>query len=120
METPKSNISIIRGTRSRNKRVLIINISLGNICKVLESEILKTLEIGKKQQKSWRGSGPMNNFQIKDSSNHLVLVVDDLPDNVTMLCAYLRTKGYKTISANDGVEALEYLRCEGQYAERKK
>ena len=44
---------------------------------------------------------------MKDTNEHVVLVVDDLPDNVTMLCAYLRTKGYKTISANDGVEALE-------------
>ena len=49
----------------------------------------------------------MTSDSVKSSNNHLVLVVDDLPDNVTMLCAYLRTKGYKTISANDGVEALE-------------
>ena len=48
METPKSNISIIKGTHSRNKRILIKNISLANVCKVLENEILKALEIGKK------------------------------------------------------------------------
>ena len=41
------------------------------------------------------------------NNSHLVLVVDDLPDNVTMLCAYLHAKGYETISANDGAAALE-------------
>ena len=44
---------------------------------------------------------------MENNDSHLVLVVDDLPDNVTMLCAYLRAKNYKTISANDGVKALE-------------
>ena len=44
---------------------------------------------------------------MENNNNHLVLVVDDLPDNVTMLCAYLHAKGYSTIEANDGLKALE-------------
>ena len=44
---------------------------------------------------------------MENNNTHLVLVVDDLPDNVTMLCAYLNAKGYNTVSANDGVKALK-------------
>ena len=43
----------------------------------------------------------------ENTNKHLVLVVDDLHDNVTMLCAYLHAKGYSTIAANDGLKALE-------------
>ena len=46
---------------------------------------------------------------MQNNKSHLVLVVDDLPDNVTMLCAYLGTKGYETISANNGLQALELV-----------
>ncbi len=44
---------------------------------------------------------------MESTRNHLVLVVDDIPDNITMLTAHLRTKGYRTISANDGIEAVK-------------
>ncbi len=35
-----------------------------------------------------------------------VLVVDDIQDNVTMLTAHLRAKGYETLAAYNGIEAL--------------
>ncbi len=36
----------------------------------------------------------------------LILVVDDVRDNVTMLSAHLRTKQYRTLAAYNGAEAL--------------
>ena len=42
-----------------------------------------------------------------DPADHLVLVVDDIPDNVTMLAAHLRAKGYRTLKAYSGVEAIK-------------
>jgi adenylate cyclase len=41
------------------------------------------------------------------NTNHLILVVDDIPDNVTILTAHLKTVGYKTISGVNGLEAIE-------------
>ena len=41
-----------------------------------------------------------------------ILVVDDEPDVITFLTAVLQENGYKTLSAKDGVEALEVLRKE--------
>ncbi len=46
---------------------------------------------------------------MKNTTDHLILVVDDIPDNVTMLTAHLRTRGYQTTSANDGIEAIEVV-----------
>ena len=37
---------------------------------------------------------------------HRILVVDDIHDNVTMLSAHLKAKGYATIPAYNGVDAL--------------
>ncbi len=41
-----------------------------------------------------------------------ILVVDDEPDVITFLSAVLHENGYKTLSAKDGVEALEVLHKE--------
>jgi len=41
-----------------------------------------------------------------ESRNHLILVVDDVRDNVTMLSAHLQARGYRTIVAYNGVDAL--------------
>jgi CheY-like chemotaxis protein len=41
-----------------------------------------------------------------------ILVVDDEPDVLTFLTAVLQENGYETLSAKDGVEALEVLRKE--------
>ncbi len=49
---------------------------------------------------------PSGDIIMQSRRNHLVLVVDDIPDNITMLTAHLRTKGYRTIAANDGIEAI--------------
>lgn len=35
-----------------------------------------------------------------------ILVVDDYPDNRTLLSAWLRAKGYKVVEANDGREGV--------------
>lgn len=42
-----------------------------------------------------------------DPKNYLIMVVDDIPDNVTMLSAHLKAKGYRTLKAFSGVEALK-------------
>ena len=44
--------------------------------------------------------------------SNTILVVDDEPDVITFLTAVLQESGYKTLSAKDGVEALEILRKE--------
>jgi len=49
---------------------------------------------------------------MEKSYSHLVLVVDDIQDNVTMLTAHLRTRGYRTVSANNGIEALKMVNQE--------
>jgi len=41
-----------------------------------------------------------------------ILVVDDEPDVITFISAVLQENGYKSLSAKDGVEALEILRKE--------
>jgi len=41
-----------------------------------------------------------------------ILVVDDEPDVITFLTAVLQENGYESLSAKDGVEALELLRKE--------
>jgi two-component system phosphate regulon response regulator PhoB len=41
-----------------------------------------------------------------------ILVVDDEPDVITFLTTVLQENGYKSLSAKDGVEALELLRKE--------
>ncbi len=41
-----------------------------------------------------------------------ILIVDDEPDVITFLSAVLQENGYKTLSAKDGVEALEILHKE--------
>lgn len=41
-----------------------------------------------------------------------ILVVDDEPDVITFLSAVLQENGYKTLSAKDGVDALEVLHKE--------
>jgi two-component system phosphate regulon response regulator PhoB len=41
-----------------------------------------------------------------------ILVVDDEPDVITFISAVLQENGYKSLSAKDGVEALEVLRKE--------
>ena len=41
-----------------------------------------------------------------------ILIVDDEPDVITFLSAVLQENGYKTLSAKDGVEALEVLHKE--------
>lgn len=44
---------------------------------------------------------------IEDPGGHYrILVVDDIRDNVTMLSAHLRAKGYDPIGAYNGIEAL--------------
>lgn len=46
---------------------------------------------------------------MNDQSKHLVLVVDDIKDNVTMMTAHLRARGYRTTSASDGKQALDLV-----------
>ncbi|MCL4820817.1 MAG: response regulator [Vicinamibacteria bacterium] len=41
-----------------------------------------------------------------------ILVADDEPDTVALLCETLRAEGFETITAGDGAEALEALRRE--------
>lgn len=41
-----------------------------------------------------------------------ILVVDDEPDVITFISAVLQENGYNSLSAKDGVEALEVLRKE--------
>ena len=48
-------------------------------------------------------------FSLNDTGNHRILIVDDLPDNVTMLAAHLRAKGYTTLKAYGGAEALRIV-----------
>ncbi len=43
----------------------------------------------------------------KETGKHRVLVVDDIVDNVTMLAAHLKAKGYETLSAYSGIDALK-------------
>ena len=45
-------------------------------------------------------------------TNKTVLVVDDEPDIVTYLTTVLEDNGYKTVSARDGVEALEKVKAD--------
>jgi adenylate cyclase len=59
-------------------------------------------EVGNKDNTSPSKTTGKKNGPVK----HLVLVVDDIPDNVTMLTAHLRARGYNTVSAKDGQEAL--------------
>ncbi|RMD82009.1 MAG: response regulator [Lentisphaerae bacterium] len=40
-------------------------------------------------------------------SEYTILVVDDIRDNVTMLTAHLQAKGYRTVCAYNGIEALK-------------
>jgi adenylate cyclase len=43
---------------------------------------------------------------VSSPGNFRILVVDDIPDNVTMLTAHLASKGYKTLKAFNGIQAL--------------
>ncbi len=43
---------------------------------------------------------------ISSPGNYRILVVDDIPDNVTMLTAHLASKGYQTLKAFNGIQAL--------------
>ncbi len=42
-----------------------------------------------------------------EPDQHRVLVVDDIQDNVTILAAHLKAKGYSTIAAYNGIDALK-------------
>ena len=43
---------------------------------------------------------------MNDHGVHTVLVVDDVPTNVKILVAHLEAKGFKTLAAYDGEEAM--------------
>lgn len=45
---------------------------------------------------------------------HVVLVVEDDPDIRATLCEALEDHGYSPVGAGNGVEALDYLRSEGE------
>ena len=47
-----------------------------------------------------------------DQNKHLVLVIDDIKDNVTMLSAHLRARGYRTAAGYNGLEAMELANSE--------
>ena len=51
-----------------------------------------------------------------------ILLVDDSRQDVELTIEALAESNLanQVIVVNDGVEALEYLRCEGQYKDRKK
>jgi class 3 adenylate cyclase len=51
-------------------------------------------------------------FSLNDTGDHRLLIVDDLPDNVTMLSAHLRARGYTTLKAYGGTEALRIIESE--------
>jgi class 3 adenylate cyclase len=55
---------------------------------------------------------PNPSYSLRDTGEHCILVVDDVVDNVTMLSAHLRAKGYRCLSAHGGREALEVARRE--------
>lgn len=44
--------------------------------------------------------------QLNDHGKHLVLVVDDHPENVKILCAHLKAKKYRTVAGHNGFEAI--------------
>jgi class 3 adenylate cyclase len=50
-------------------------------------------------------------IDLNDTGDHLVLVVDDYIDNVTMLKAHLKARGYRTIDAHDGAAAIDAARA---------
>ncbi|OVE78202.1 hypothetical protein BVX99_00400 [bacterium F16] len=43
---------------------------------------------------------------VSSPGEYRILVVDDIPDNVTMLTAHLSSKGYNTLKAYNGIQAL--------------
>jgi DNA-binding response OmpR family regulator len=47
-----------------------------------------------------------NELFVSSPGNYRILVVDDIPDNVTMLTAHLASKGYQTLKAFNGIQAL--------------
>lgn len=44
-----------------------------------------------------------------------ILIVDDEPDINTILVAFLRASGYDTVSAKDGVEAIDLAHAESPH-----
>lgn len=49
---------------------------------------------------------PRHILDAKHGEGHSILVVDDLEDNVAILAAHLQAKGYRTLTAYDGADAL--------------
>ncbi len=53
---------------------------------------------------------PLTSSENSGASGPLVLVVDDLPDNVTLVRMMLERRGFRVATAQDGAEAVELAR----------
>jgi diguanylate cyclase (GGDEF)-like protein/PAS domain S-box-containing protein len=49
---------------------------------------------------------------MRDGDNTGILVVDDTPDRLELMCVLLHTSGYRVLQAHDGCEGLEVARRE--------
>ena len=56
-----------------------------------------------------RESSPAADDQVNDSQSTSVLLVEDQENEREMLAGILRMHGYQVITANDGVEAIDFL-----------